>query len=421
MNDLLPEEMEVWHRIERQARDTLERFGFGEVRTPILEKTSLFIRGVGEETDIVGKEMYTFEDRGGESKAGVLVSLRPEGTAPAVRAAIEHNVFGQEPLTRWYYMGPMFRRERQQKGRYRQFHQVGAEIYGAAGPHADAELIDAARTLLSGLDLGEITLELNSLGDDACRPKYVEALVNYLKSHSAELCADCQRRLETNPLRVLDCKNEGCKAVTAAAPPASEFLCEPCKEHFATLRKLLEALEIPYVVNPRIVRGLDYYTRTVFELVSHTTGEGGLGSQSTVLAGGRYDKLIKSLGGPEVPAVGFAAGIDRLAILAARNGAPARHPDLFLVSLGDEARTKALLLASSLRRKGFSVDQDLRGGGLKAQMRRADKTGAVYSIVLGENELVSGKAKLKHMQSGEEREVSLDALAEELKAAPKAG
>ncbi|MFN7133382.1 MAG: histidine--tRNA ligase, partial [Myxococcales bacterium] len=218
MNDLLPEDMGRWHFIEDSARATFERYGYGEVRTPILEKTALFVRGVGEETDIVGKEMYTFEDRGGEAKSGTMVSLRPEGTAPAVRAAIEHNVFGQDPLVRWYYLGPMFRRERQQKGRYRQFFQVGAEIYGSADPFADAELLDMGARFLKSLDLGEITLELNTLGDEACRPQYVEALIAFLKGRAADLCGDCQRRLDTNPLRVLDCKNPGCKAVTAEAP-----------------------------------------------------------------------------------------------------------------------------------------------------------------------------------------------------------
>lgn len=414
MNDLLPEQMGVWHRIEDQARGTLERFGFGEVRTPILEKTALFVRGVGEETDIVGKEMYTFEDRGGEAKAGTMVSLRPEGTAPAVRAAIEHNVFGQEPLVRWYYLGPMFRRERQQKGRYRQFYQVGAEIYGASAPHADAELIDAGQAFLSSLDIGEITLEINSLGDESCRPKYIEALVGYLKSRALDLCPECQRRLQTNPLRVLDCKNESCKRVTAEAPSVDAFLCEPCREHFATLLGLLDGLSIEYVVNPRIVRGLDYYTRTVFEFVSHLQGEGGLGSQNTVCAGGRYDRLVKNLGGPEVPAVGFAAGLDRLALLSAKNAWGARPPELFLVSLGEQARQRALLLASELRRKGAFVDQDLRGGGLKAQMRRADKSGATFTLVIGESELASGKANLKRMATGEQREVVLSSLFDEL-------
>ena len=416
MNDLLPEEIGRFHFVERTAHAVFGRYGFGEVRTPILEKTALFVRGVGEETDLVGKEMYSFEDKGGESKSGTLVSLRPEGTAPAVRAGIEHNVFQQDPMVRWYYLGPMFRRERQQKGRYRQFSQVGAEIYGVSSPYADAELLDSSVAFLSELGLPDISLELNSLGDEACRPKYVEALVGYLKGRAADLCPDCQRRLETNPLRVLDCKVPGCKVVTEGVPEVEAHLCEACKAHYATLLGLLDSLGIKYRKNPRIVRGLDYYTRTVFECVSQTVGEDGLGSQNTVLAGGRYDKLVKNLGGPEVPAVGFAAGIERLAILLAAQKKDFRSPPgLFVAAMDERARQRALELASSLRRAGVSVDQDLRGGSLKSQLKRADKCGAKHLIVLGEAELASGKAKLKEMTTGEEREVALDGLVEVLR------
>lgn len=409
MNDLLPEATSLWRPIEDKARKTLGAFGFGEVRTPILEKTCLFVRGVGEGTDIVNKEMYTFEDGATDGKAGTMVSLRPEGTAPAVRAAIEHNQLAQGALVRWFYMGPMFRRERQQKGRYRQFFQIGAEIYGAATPQADAELIDAAYSFLSQLDLGELTLEINSLGDANCRPRYVQALVEFLKGRSADLCPECQRRIDTNPLRVLDCKCEECKRVTADAPTIDGFLCDDCKAHFGRVLSLLSGLGIPYVVNPHIVRGLDYYTRTVFEFVSHETGEGGLGSQSTVCAGGRYDSLIGSLGGPATPAVGFAAGLDRLALLCARSAPKAEGPDLFIVPMGDAAGLKALKIASALRRKGLWVDQDLRGGGLKSQMRRADKVGARYVMVLGDSEMEKGQAGLKRMATGESAEVALDA------------
>lgn len=412
MNDLLPEEMGRWHFIEETARSIFERYGYGEVRTPILEKTSLFVRGVGEETDIVGKEMYTFEDRGGESKSGTLVSLRPEGTAPAVRAAIEHNVFGQDPLVRWYYLGPMFRRERQQKGRYRQFFQIGAELYGSADPFADAELLDLGNRFLQSLDVGEISLELNTLGDENCRPKYVETLIAYLKGRAGDLCADCQRRLEKNPLRVLDCKNPTCKQVTAEAPTIEGYLCEPCREHFDTLRRLLDSVGVVYNVNPHIVRGLDYYTRTVFEFVSTTQGEHGLGSQNTVCAGGRYDALVKNLGGPNVPAVGWACGIDRLAILlAARGKTHTRRPDLFVATIGQEPRIRSLALSSELRQQNLTVEQDARPSGLKAQMRRADKLKARYVVVLGDAELAAGKVKLKNLDSGEEREVALSELA----------
>ncbi len=408
MNDLLPETTALWRPIEACARETLSSFGFGEVRTPILEKTALFVRGVGEATDIVGKEMYTFEDGATEGRAGTLVSLRPEGTAPAVRAAIEHNQLAQGALVRWFYLGPMFRRERQQRGRYRQFFQVGAEIYGAATPQADAELIDAAQAFLSRLDLGALTLEINSLGDADCRPRYVEALIDFLQQRTADLCPECQRRLEANPLRVLDCKNAQCQAVSARAPTIDGFWCAPCRDHFARVRALLDALAIPYAVNPHIVRGLDYYTRTVFEFVSHETGEGSLGSQSTVCAGGRYDGLIQSLGGPATPAVGFAAGLDRLALLAARRASASPGPDLFLAPMGEAAILRALQLAAALRRCGLWVDQDLRGGGLKSQMRRADKVGARFALVLGESELASGRAALKRMDTGEVREIPLD-------------
>jgi histidyl-tRNA synthetase len=348
-----------------------------------------------------------------------MVSLRPEGTAPAVRAAIEHNIFAQDPMVRWFYLGPMFRRERQQKGRYRQFSQVGAEIYGAAGPQADAELLDSACAFFAELGIGDLALELNSLGDETCRPAYVAALVGFLKGRAAELCPDCQRRLENNPLRVLDCKVEGCKKVTAEVPPAVDHLCEGCRAHFTTLRSLLDSLGIRYEINPRAVRGLDYYTRTVFEFVSRAQGEDGLGSQNTVLGGGRYDRLVRTLGGPDVPAVGFAAGIERLAILLAAKGERFDHPPtLFLAALGDVARGRALTLAAGLRRAKVAVDQDLRGAGLKAQMRRADKCRARFAIVLGDAELASGRARLKEMATGQEREVALDSLLQELTAGP---
>ena len=409
MNDLLPEATALWRPIEEKARKTLGSFGFGEVRTPILEKMNLFVRGVGEGTDIVCKEMYACEDGATETRAGTMVALRPEGTAPAVRAAIEHNQLVQGALVRWFYLGPMFRRERQQKGRYRQFFQVGAEISGASSPQADAELIDAAYTFLSQLDLGKLTLEINSLGDQECRPRYVKALVDSLKSQEKDLCPECQRRLTTNPLRVLDCKDEACKNAARNAPSIDEFLCAPCKEHFQRVLSLLDGLGIPYVVNSKIVRGLDYYTRTVFEFISHETGDDGLGSQSTVCAGGRYDALIGSLGGPETPAVGFAAGLDRLALLCARNAPKAPVPEIFIIPMGDAALLKAMQLASGLRKKGIWADMDLRGGGLKSQMRRADKAGARYVMVIGESELEKSSASLKKMETGECTDVSLDA------------
>ncbi|TSC26585.1 histidine--tRNA ligase [Corallococcus sp. Z5C101001] len=413
MNDLLPGEIEVWQFVETTARTLFGRFGYGEVRTPMVEDTALFVRSVGEETDIVGKEMYTFEDKAGRS-----LSLRPEGTAPAARAYIEHSVSNQEPVSRWFYMGPMFRYERMKTGRYRQFSQIGAEAYGAKEPAQDAELMDVVVQFLEALGLTDVTLNINSLGDDACRPAYHAKLVEYLLAHREELCADCQQRLERNPLRVLDCKNEKCQAVAAAGPNVLEFLCEPCRAHFTDLQRKLAALGIRYVVNHRLVRGLDYYTRTVFEFIA---AHPALGTASTVGGGGRYDKMMKGLGGPDVPAVGFAMGLDRLVLLLKEGGKTfAQRPDLFIAVADEGSQDAGLALASRLRREGLRVDFDTRGGSLKSQMKRADKSGARFTLVLGEQERTSGQAKLKPMAGGEPIPVALDAVAATVRAQPEA-
>ncbi|MGE6759707.1 histidine--tRNA ligase [Corallococcus interemptor] len=412
MNDLLPGEIEVWQFVESTARTLFGRFGYGEVRTPMVEDTALFVRSVGEETDIVGKEMYTFEDKGGRS-----LSLRPEGTAPAARAYIEHSVNNQEPVSRWFYMGPMFRYERMKTGRYRQFSQIGAEAYGAKEPAQDVELMDMVVQFLEALGLRDVTLNLNSLGDDNCRPAYHAKLVEYLNAHREELCGDCQQRLERNPLRVLDCKNEKCQAVAAAGPNVLEFLCEPCRAHFNDLQRKLGALGIKYVVNHRLVRGLDYYTRTVFEFIaSHPA----LGTASTVGGGGRYDKMMKGLGGPDVPAVGFAMGLDRLVLLLKESGKTfIQRPDLF-IAVDETSHDEGLKLASRLRREGLKVDFDTRGGSLKSQMKRADKSGARFTLVLGEQERTSGQAKLKPMAGGDSVPVALDNVAATVRAQPEA-
>ncbi|MCY1041755.1 histidine--tRNA ligase [Corallococcus sp. bb12-1] len=415
MNDLLPGEIEVWQFVEGTARTLFGRFGYGEVRTPMVEDTALFVRSVGEETDIVGKEMYTFDDKGGRS-----LSLRPEGTAPAARAYIEHSVSNAEPVSRWFYMGPMFRYERMKTGRYRQFSQIGAEAYGAKEPAQDAELMDMVVQFLEALGLQDVTLNINSLGDDACRPAYHAKLVEYLNAHREELCADCQQRLERNPLRVLDCKNEKCQAVAGAGPNVLEFLCEPCRAHFNDLQRKLGLLGIRYVVNHRLVRGLDYYTRTVFEFIaSHPA----LGTASTVGGGGRYDKMMKGLGGPDVPAVGFAMGLDRLVLLLKEGGKTfTAQPDLFIVAADQDAACQdaTLALTSRLRREGFYVEIDTRGGSIKSQMKRADKSGARFSLVLGGNELGSGQAKLKPMAGGDLIPVALDSVGTTLRAQPAA-
>jgi histidyl-tRNA synthetase len=420
MNDLLPGDLggdmapvETWQHVERTARELFARFGYGEIRTPMVEDTALFVRSVGEETDIVGKEMYTFEDKGGRS-----LSLRPEGTAPAVRAYIEHSVASKDPLTRWYYIGPMFRYERMKTGRYRQFFQIGAEAIGSREPAQDVELMDMVVQLLEALGLKEVSLNLNSLGDDACRPQYHQKLVEYLTSHRAELCEDCQRRLETNPMRVLDCKNEKCQSIVQAAPNILQFLCEGCKAHFGEVQRKLDALGVRYVVNPKIVRGLDYYTRTTFEFIA---AHPALGTASTVGGGGRYDKLLKSLGGPDLPAVGFGLGLDRLTLLLKEGGQKySAPPDVFIAVADEGSSDAAFALASKLRREGLKVEFDTRGGSLKSQMKRADKTKARFALVLGQTERESGKAQLKPMAGGDPIPVSLSEVAQAVRAASPA-
>jgi histidyl-tRNA synthetase len=408
MNDLLPGEIEIWQRVENAARRTFRAFGYQEIRTPIVEDTALFVRSVGEATDIVGKEMYTFEDKGGRS-----LSLRPEGTAPAVRAYVEHSVVQKEPVTHWFYIGPMFRYERMKTGRYRQFWQIGAEAFGAKEPAQDVELMDLVRQMLEALPLSGVMLNINSLGDETCRPEYLKRLLAYFQSRREELCADCKERLERNPLRILDCKNSSCQAIADAAPSVLESLCAPCREHFDEVKRLLEILDIRYRVDPRMVRGLDYYTRTAFEFVAEHPA---LGTASAVGGGGRYDRLVRELGGPDVPAVGFALGLDRLALLLQEGGHHFEaRPDLFVAVADDAARDRAAKLVSSLRREGFTVETDPRGGSLKSQMKRADRTQARYALVLGGNEVSSGDAQLKPMAGGEPVPVRLEALPSELK------
>jgi histidyl-tRNA synthetase len=410
MSDLLPPDIAVWHFLEARARETFRRFGFQEIRTPVLEDTALFVRSVGETTDIVGKEMYTFEDKAGRS-----LSLRPENTAPAVRAYIEHAVNVREPLTRWYYLGPMFRYERMKTGRYRQFWQMGAEAYGSAEPAQDAELIDLGLQFFDAVGVSGIRLELNSLGDEVCRPAYLAALRAYLRAHQGELCTECQERIERNPLRVLDCKNPKCQAIVAGAPLISQALCEPCREHFLALRRKLDAIHAPYNLNPRMVRGLDYYTRTAFEFISDAAA---LGTASAVGGGGRYDRLVRELGGPETPAVGWAMGIERLCLLLS---ATKEHvepaPELFVAVADAAAQDFAFRLVSEVRRQGHTVDFDPRGGSLKSQMKRADKSGARFALVLGERELASGEGDLKPLAGGEPVHMRLDAVGATLAAA----
>lgn len=395
-NDILPGDVEKWQHIEAAARRVFELYGFSEIRVPILEKTELFCRSIGDATDIVEKEMYSFVDKGGNA-----VTMRPEGTASVMRAFIEHKMYAVDQVAKLYYMGPMFRYERPQKGRYRQFHQIGCEVTGVTDPKVDAQVLTMLCHFFAELGLTEPTLQINSLGCPECRPVYRAALKDFLRGKLEHLCDDCKRRFETNPLRVLDCKSTGCKEATAGAPSVLDHLCAGCNEHFAATRSYLESVGTAYAINPRMVRGLDYYTRTTFELVT-----GLLGAQSAVAAGGRYDGLISDLGGPQLPGVGFAMGVERVALLLAEKEFKKR-PDLFIAALGEPAQREAFKLMTGLQRRGVSVEIDYEGKSLKSQMRRSDKFKARFTLIIGEDELAKGRANLKNMDAGTQEEVPL--------------
>jgi histidyl-tRNA synthetase len=393
MNDLLPEVLSLWQRIEQSAVTVLSAYGYREIRFPIIEKTELYKRSIGEVTDIVEKEMYTFEDRNGDS-----LTLRPEGTAGCVRAGIENGLLHNQ-VQRLWYAGPMFRHERPQKGRYRQFHQIGVEAFGIGTPDIDAELILLTARLWRELGIQGLELQINSLGTPAARAQYRQVLVEYLRAHIETLDEDSRRRLETNPLRVLDSKNPAMQALIAAAPNLHEHLDEESRRHLEQLCAMLQAAAIPYRVNPRLVRGLDYYTRTVFEWV--TTH---LGAQGTVCAGGRYDGLVEQLGGQSTPAAGFALGLERLAELAAVQqvtGAD-RSPQVYVAPLGEgQVVQQALLLAEQLRDTGLRVELHCGGGSLKSQLKRADRSGARYALLLGESELAAAQVSVKNLRADE--------------------
>jgi len=397
-NDILPTESGRWQHIEQAARRVFELNGFSEIRVPIMEKTELFCRSIGDATDIVEKEMYSFIDKGENG-----VTLRPEGTAGVMRAFIEHKLYAQDPVAKMYYLGPMFRYERPQKGRYRQFHQIGAEITGVHDPLVDAQVLNMLVQFFREIGLDEPRLQINSLGCPDCRPAYRVALIEFLEKRVDALCEDCRRRLSSNPLRALDCKVPGCIEATAGAPSMLDNLCGACDDHFATVRRYLDLTETPYGINPRMVRGLDYYTRTTFEMVT-----GLLGSQSAVAAGGRYDGLISQLGGPSIPGIGFAMGVERVALLLGEKDF-SRQPDLFIATLGSGERAFAFGLMHKLLQKGLRVEMDYEGKSLKSQMRRADRLGARYSVVIGESEVASGRAVFKRMSDGEQVEAALAA------------
>jgi histidyl-tRNA synthetase len=389
MVDLLPERLAVWQRIEATARDQFRRAGVLEIRTPLLEVTELFARGIGEATDVVGKEMYTFQDRGDRS-----CTLRPEGTASVVRAVIQHGLLAQAPQRLWYG-GPMFRYERPQAGRLRQFHQIGLELLGFADPRSDAEAIAIAWDLLEALGVHDLALEINSLGTLADRQRYRTELVAWLEAHRDRLDCDSQQRIATNPLRVLDSKNPDTQALLAGAPNLHDALSPESHERFRQVRQALEDLAIPFQLNPRLVRGLDYYAHTAFEITSSQ-----LGSQATVCGGGRYDGLVQQLGGPATPAVGWALGMERLVLLLAQTTGPAviEAPDLYVISRGDQAERQALGLTRRLRRQGLAVELDLTGSAFGKQFRRADRSGAPWAAVIGPEEAAEGLVVLKDLR-----------------------
>ena len=399
--DVLPKDVHKNQYIEATALDIASKFGYKEKRTPVFEHTELFQRGVGDTTDVVQKEMYTFDDKGGRS-----ITLRPEGTAGAVRSYLENGLCNEALPQKVCYLISCYRYEKPQAGRLREFHQFGVECFGSASPLADAEIIALAKSLFDTLGVKDLSLEINSIGCPTCRAEYHKALKEYFSSRKDELCNTCKSRLDRNPMRILDCKSPICHEIAEGAPVVIDYLCDECKEHFENVQKYLKAQNIEYTINPQIVRGLDYYTKTVFEFVSNS-----IGAQGTVCGGGRYDGLVEELGGQHTPSLGFAMGIERLMLLMEAQGCEfpeAEKPDLFIVALGEKATLKAVEIAKDMREEGFSALLDLNQRSVRAQMKYADKLGAKFNVVIGDNEVEAKTAKLKNMQTGEETEINLD-------------
>jgi len=395
--DMLPQDAYKWHFVENKFREIAKFYGMREIRTPMFEHTDLFLRGVGDTTDIVQKEMYTFNDKGNRS-----ITLKPEGTSPVVRAFIENRLFNEAQPTKLYYAIPCFRYENVQKGRLRQFHQFGTEVFGSKEPSMDAEVIAFAMEFLKSLGLKSLSLNINNLGCPNCRPKYNEALKKFLEENYDDLCGLCQSRFDKNPMRILDCKNKNCGEITKNAPIILDYMCEECDSHFAEVKKYLDILNIPYTVDPGIVRGLDYYTKTIFEI---------LNDDFTVCGGGRYDRLIEQLGGPEMPAVGFGLGIERLLLTLQNEGIEIPSEglyDLYVGARGEEGKLASFKLANTLRTRGIKTEINHMGRSLKAEMKYANKIGAKFTVVLGDDELQTGNAKLKRMSDGEQFEVNLN-------------
>ncbi len=404
-NDVLPEEIGKWQFVEKVAGEVFGGFGFSEIRIPILERTELFSRGIGEATDIVEKEMYTFVDRNGNS-----LTLRPEATASMARAYLEHQMYSFDPVAKLYCVGPMFRYERPQKGRFRQFYQIDAEVFGVGNPMVDAEVIIMLIHFLGKVGLKNLELQINTLGCRECRPRYREELKKFFAGKSFQLCEDCQRRLNSNPLRIFDCKVESCKEAIADAPKVTDFICEECQKHFDQVKSYLSMAGLTYILNPRMVRGLDYYTRTAFEVVSY-----GLGAQNAVTGGGRYDNLFQEIGGLDIPGIGFAIGVERLISLLPKERGFIRYPHLFVAAIGEESYKKAYQLINQLHLEGLWAELDYEGKSLKSQMRRADKLKARYALILGEEELKKGRAILRNMMDKSQEEIPIDDLLTALK------
>ncbi|MBR4860753.1 MAG: histidine--tRNA ligase [Firmicutes bacterium] len=405
--DILPDQIHKWHYVEEQWKDICRRYGFKEVRTPVFEHTELFTRGIGDTTDVVQKEMYTFEDHGGRS-----ITLKPEGTSPAVRAFIEHKQYAEVQPTKYHYITPCYRYEKPQSGRLREFHQFGIEVFGTPNMMADAEVICLGYEFLTSLGITEIALRINSVGCPECRKKHRAALREFLTPKYDQLCDTCKTRFDKNPMRILDCKSPVCQELVQGAPMMIDYLCDDCKESFEELKANLTAMEIPFEVDPGIVRGLDYYTKTAFEFVTTK-----IGAQGTVCGGGRYDHLIEEVGGPPIPGVGFGLGIERLLLLMEANEAEfpeADKLDVFVAVMGDAAKAYGLKLCRELRAKGLSVEMDTLARNIKGQFKYANRLNAKYTVVIGENELAEGVAAVKDMEKQEQTNVKFEDLYEVL-------
>lgn len=396
--DILPDNIYKWNHVESVIKELCTLYGYSEIRTPMFEDTKLFLRGIGDTTDVVAKEMYTFEDRGGRS-----ITLRPENTAAVVRSYLEHKLYGDQQVHKLFYIGSMFRYDRPQAGRYREFHQFGVEVLGASSPAADAEVINLAYTLFKTLGLKELELHINSIGDYKCRPIYRQKLIEFFEEKEDQLCDDCQARLHKNPLRILDCKEDSCRRASAGAPKITDYLCDECEKKFEVVKRYLAALEIPYSVDSRLVRGLDYYTNTAFEIQYPP-----LGAQSAICGGGRYDGLVEDVGGPSTPGIGFAVGLERLLLALEMQKLipePANRKKVYIVTLGEDAIVEGIKIQQHLRDKGVIAEIDLQDRSIKGQMKQAGKNNAEYTVIIGANEMEKKEAAVKNMENGKQQDI----------------